>query len=46
MQLHTYADLQAVPPKRMWQLLRTMRHKPVPPEYSIAWPDLLLGLRA
>jgi hypothetical protein len=26
--LHTFADLQAIPPKRMWQSLRTMRHRP------------------
>ncbi len=28
MPIHSYADLQAIPPKRMWQLLRTMRHSP------------------
>lgn len=26
--LHTWADLQAVPPARIWQLLRTTRHRP------------------
>ena len=28
MNIHTYADLDAVPPKRMWQLMRTLRHEP------------------
>jgi hypothetical protein len=28
MYVHTYSDLSAVPPKRMWQLLRTLRHTP------------------
>lgn len=28
MLLHTFADAQAIPPKRMWQALRTMRHHP------------------